>query len=73
MNISIIVMYCLSFWLTGKFVGSDSAGKVLSTAVSAATSAAGILAGKAAGVVASAAGSASSDAAGAGQKGLEIN
>lgn len=45
MNISIIILYCMSFWLTSKFIGSDSAGRVLSTAVGAATSVASIMAG----------------------------
>jgi len=37
-NVIIIVMYVLSFWITSFIVGSSDAGKVLSTAVGAATS-----------------------------------
>lgn len=33
-NLSIIILYCLAFWLTSFVVGSSSAGRVLSTGVS---------------------------------------
>jgi hypothetical protein len=40
-NIVMIVCYCLAFWITSFYVGSPSAGKVLSTATTLATMAAG--------------------------------
>jgi hypothetical protein len=47
-QVVMIIVYCLSFWLTSFYVGSSSAGRVLSTAATAATSLVGYLAGSAA-------------------------
>lgn len=51
--VAMIVCYCLTFWITSFFVGSSSAGRVLSTATTMATSAIGFLAGGAGGAMAS--------------------
>ncbi len=45
-NIVIVICYCLAFWMTSFYVGSSGAGKVLSTAASAATTVAGMAIGK---------------------------
>jgi len=58
MQITIIILYLMSFWLTSKYVGKSDAGRVISKAVTLATMAtmaaitggAGVAAGSAAGV-----------------------
>ena len=62
-NVIMIVMYVLSFWVTSYIVGSADAGKVLSTAVGAASSLMAYSAMKGAGAAAGAAGGGSAASA----------
>ena len=69
--LGVLIVYCLSFWLTAHFVGSESAGKVLSTGVAAATAAIGAIVGGATGGAGAAVGKAGSAAGSAAKVGQD--
>ena len=66
MEITIIILYLMAFWLTSKFVGKSDAGRVITKAVTLATMATmAVLTGGAGAAVAGAAGAAGKAGAGA--------